>query len=81
MTIIPLPFSLSLTLSLSPSRSTDKGQKLKQLRDLQVFEQEVEDIEDWIADMEKQLASEDFGRDLISVNNLIKSHTVREKIN
>lgn len=50
---------------------------MKQLRDLQVFEQEVEDVEDWIADMEKQLASEDFGRDLISVNNLLKSHTVR----
>lgn len=58
-------------------RSTDKGQKLKQLRELQVFEQEVEDIEDWIADMEKQLGSQDLGRDLISVNNLIKSHNVR----
>ena len=47
------------------------------MRDLQVFEQEVEDVEDWINDMEKQLASQDLGRDLISVNNLLKSHNVR----
>lgn len=58
-------------------RSADKGQKLKEARELQVFEQEVEDIEDWIADMEHQLASEDLGKDLISVNNLLKSYQVR----
>ena len=37
----------------------------------------MEDIEDWISDMEKQMGSQDLGRDLISVNNLIKSHNVR----
>lgn len=42
-----------------------------------MFEQEVEDIEDWITDMKKQLASQDMGRDLISINNLIKAHSVR----
>ena len=37
----------------------------------------MEDIEQWIADMEGQLASEDLGKDLISVNNLIKKHQVK----
>ena len=60
-------------------RSSEKGQKLKEARELQVFEQAVEDIEDWISDMEKQLASQDLGRDLISVNNLLKSHNVSKK--
>lgn len=41
-----------------------------------MFEQEVEDIGEWISDMEKQLASQDLGKDLISVNNLIKDHNV-----
>ncbi len=58
-------------------RSTNKHQKLTQVRELQVFEQEVEDIQEWISDMEKQLASEDLGKDLISVNNLLKEHNVR----
>lgn len=47
------------------------------MREFQTFKQEVEDIENWIEDMEKQLASQDLGRDLISVNKLIKSHNVR----
>ena len=36
----------------------------------------MEDIESWIGEMENQLASDDIGRDLISVNNLIKKHAV-----
>ena len=34
-------------------------------------------MEQWIADMEGQMASEDLGKDLISVNILIKKHAVR----
>ena len=45
-----------------------------------MFEQEVKDIEEWISDMEKQLKSHDLGRDLISVNNLLKSHNVRNEL-
>ena len=30
----------------------------------------------WIAEMETQLSSEDTGRDLISVNSLLKQHEV-----
>ena len=80
ITVDHLPIYLSIHPSIilvDPCRSGDKGQKLKQVRELQVFEQEVEDIEEWISDMEKQLASHDLGKNLISVNNLLKSHNVR----
>ena len=72
--------SIHLSILVNPCRSGDKGQKLKQVRELQVFEQEVKDIEEWISDMEKQLKSHDLGRDLISVNNLLKSHNVRNEL-
>ena len=63
-----------------PLRSSDKGQKLQEAWEQQQFLRAVEDIEDWIGDMESQMASEDLGRDLISVNNLIKKHAVRQSI-
>ena len=65
---------------LNPLRSSDKGQKLQEAWEQQQFLRAVEDIEDWIGDMESQMASEDLGRDLISVNNLIKKHAVRQSI-
>ena len=64
----------------NPLRSSDKGQKLQEAWEQQQFLRAVEDIEDWIGDMESQMASEDLGRDLISVNNLIKKHAVRQSI-
>lgn len=57
-------------------RSADKGRKLQEAWEQQQFLREVEDIESWIGEMENQLASDDIGRDLISVNNLIKKHAV-----
>ena len=57
-------------------RSSDKGQKLQEAWEQQQFLRAVEDIEGWIGDMESQMASEDLGRDLISINNLIKKHAV-----
>lgn len=65
-----------LTLCLFFFRSADKGQKLKEAWEHQQFLHAVDDIESWIADMESQLASEDLGRDLISVNKLLKKHAV-----
>ena len=59
-------------------RTKDRGQKLMETHELQLFIHNVEDIVSWIVDMEGQLASEDHGKDLISVNNLLKKHTVRE---
>ena len=57
-------------------RSVDKGQKLQEAWEHQQFLRAVEDVENWISEMEGQLASEDLGRDLISVNNLLKKHEV-----
>lgn len=61
-------------------RSADKGRKLQEAWEQQQFLREVEDIESWIGEMENQLASDDIGRDLISVNNLIKKHAVRYQL-
>ena len=36
----------------------------------------MEDIESWMDGVEVQLNSEDLGRDLTSVTNLLKRHTV-----
>ena len=64
------------TCSCAPCRSEDKGQKLREAWEAQQFLRAVEDVEVWIAEMETQLSSEDTGRDLISVNSLLKRHEV-----
>ena len=57
-------------------RTYDRGQKLKEASEQQQFLRAVEDVEQWMTDMEGQMASEDLGKDLISVNILIKKHAV-----
>ncbi len=69
--------NLSVEFTAAFCRSEDKGQKLREAWDCQQFLRAVEDVEVWIAEMETQLSSEDIGRDLISVNNLLKRHEVR----
>jgi len=59
-------------------RTKDKGQKLKEVRQQQQFIQAVEDVEQWIREVEIQLSSEDLGKDLTSVNNLLKKHIVSD---
>uniref|UniRef100_A0AAF5PJZ7 Spectrin alpha chain n=2 Tax=Wuchereria bancrofti TaxID=6293 RepID=A0AAF5PJZ7_WUCBA len=49
-----------------------KGAKLKEAGDQQQFNRNIEDIELWLSELEGQLASEDYGKDLISVQNLQK---------
>lgn len=58
------------------TRTRDRGQKLKEASEQQQFLRAVEDMEQWIAEMEGQMSSEDPGKDLISVNILIKKHAV-----
>ena len=60
-------------------RTHDRGQKLKEASEQQQFLRAVEDMEQWMTDMEGQMASEDLGKDLISVNILIKKHAVCDK--
>ena len=54
--------------------STNKGQRLREAIQRQTFEKNVGDLETWIDEMENTLASKDYGKDVKSVNNLIKKH-------
>lgn len=46
--------------------------------DQQSFNRGVEDIEVWLSEVEGQLMSEDYGKDLTSVQNLLKKHALIE---
>lgn len=43
-----------------------------------VFSRTLEDLEAWIEEVEAQLQSEDHGKDLASVANLLKRHSLLE---
>lgn len=54
------------------------GIKLREANQQQQFNRNVEDIELWLYEVEGQLASDDFGKDLTSVQNLQKKHALLE---
>ncbi|XP_072162112.1 spectrin alpha chain [Bemisia tabaci] len=59
--------------------ATDKkGSKLQEASQQQQFNRTVEDIELWLSEIEGQLLSEDYGKDLTSVQNLQKKHALLE---
>ena len=60
------------------STAANKGSKLSEAAEQQQFNRGVEDIELWLTEIEGQLASEDYGRDLTSVQNLMKKHALLE---
>lgn len=60
------------------SSSDKKGCKLQEASQQQQFNRTVEDIELWLSEIEGQLLSEDFGKDLTSVQNLQKKHALLE---
>ncbi|KAK0179706.1 hypothetical protein PV327_005434 [Microctonus hyperodae] len=55
-----------------------KGTKLQEASQQQQFNRTVEDIELWLSEVEGQLMSEDYGKDLTSVQNLQKKHALLE---
>uniref|UniRef100_A0A0K8TCJ0 Spectrin alpha chain n=1 Tax=Lygus hesperus TaxID=30085 RepID=A0A0K8TCJ0_LYGHE len=55
-----------------------KGTKLQEASQQQTFNRTVEDIELWFTEIEGQLHSEDYGKDLTSVQNLLKKHALLE---
>lgn len=57
--------------------SQDKSVKLTQAYQALQFNRQCEDSESWMDDVESQLASEDHGRDITTVNVLLKKHHVR----
>lgn len=52
--------------------TSKKGSKLNEANEEQLFNRNIEDVELWLSELEGQLASEDFGKDLVSVQNLQK---------
>ena len=44
----------------------------------QHFNRGIEDLEIWLGEIEGQLVSEDYGKDLTSVQNLQKKHALME---
>ena len=55
-------------------QSKDKGQKLVEANSQQQYNYNVEDVEFWLSEVELILSSKDLGKDLTSVQNLIKKH-------
>ncbi|XP_026728844.1 spectrin alpha chain isoform X4 [Trichoplusia ni] len=55
-----------------------KGSKLEEAAAQQHYNRAVEDIELWLSEVEGQLLSEDYGKDLTSVQNLQKKHALLE---
>lgn len=60
-------------------QATDKkGSKLQEASQQQQFNRTIEDVELWLSEIEGQLLSEDYGKDLTSVQNLQKKHALLE---
>lgn len=59
-------------------KSTEKNLKLKEASRQQTFNAGVKDIEFWLGLVENQLQNVEYGRDLASVQNLLKKHQLIE---
>ncbi|KAG8554928.1 hypothetical protein GDO81_003933 [Engystomops pustulosus] len=59
-------------------KSAEKSQKLKEANKQQNFNTGIKDFDFWLTEVEALLASEDYGKDLASVNNLLKKHQLLE---
>ena len=59
-------------------KSTEKSLKLKEASKQQTFNAGVKDTEFWLGLIESQLNNNDYGKDLVSVQNLIKKHQLTE---
>ncbi|XP_024085304.1 spectrin alpha chain, non-erythrocytic 1 isoform X3 [Cimex lectularius] len=55
-----------------------KKDRLNEAYQALLFSRTLEELETWIDDIEGQLTSEDHGKDLISIKNLLKRHTLLE---
>lgn len=59
-------------------KSSEKSLKLKEANKQRTFNAAVKDIDFWLGEVESLLKSEDQGKDLASVQNLIKKHQLVE---
>ncbi|CAF1062161.1 unnamed protein product, partial [Didymodactylos carnosus] len=60
------------------NKSSDKSLKLKEASRQQTYNAGVKDVEFWLGEIENQLANEDVGRDLASVQNMLKKQQLLE---
>ena len=56
--------------------SQDKGEKLRQAAQQELFNKALEDAEAKLAEMERMVSSDDLGKDLRGVKNLLGKHKV-----
>ena len=56
------------------SAAEKKNSKLGEASQQQQYNRGIEDLELWLSEIEGQLLSEDYGKDLTSVQNLQKKH-------
>ncbi|XP_023176009.2 spectrin beta chain, non-erythrocytic 1 isoform X1 [Drosophila hydei] len=54
--------------------SNAKKEKLHQAHEALAFNRSVDEFNNWMDDVEMQLSSEDYGKDLATVSNLLKKH-------
>ncbi|XP_055911888.1 spectrin beta chain, non-erythrocytic 5 isoform X2 [Eupeodes corollae] len=54
--------------------SKEKKDKLNQAYDALTFNRSMDEFNNWMDEVESHLSSEDYGKDLSAVNNLIKKH-------
>jgi len=59
-------------------KSSEKSIKLKEASKQQTFNAGVKDIEFWLGLVENQLQNDEYGRDLATVQNLLKKHQLIE---
>ncbi|XP_041352702.1 spectrin beta chain, non-erythrocytic 5-like isoform X2 [Gigantopelta aegis] len=59
--------------------SAEKKDRLQDAYQGQLFNRVVDDLTEWMDDVENQLSSEDHGKDLTSVNSLVKKHQQLEQ--
>ncbi|RUS85999.1 hypothetical protein EGW08_006269 [Elysia chlorotica] len=60
------------------AKSAEKSDKLKEASRQQTYNAGVKDMDFWLGEVEQMLASEDHGKDLASVQNLLKKHQLME---
>uniref|UniRef100_A0A183DQ64 SH3 domain-containing protein n=1 Tax=Gongylonema pulchrum TaxID=637853 RepID=A0A183DQ64_9BILA len=58
--------------------TSEKSYRLKEANKQKSFMAAVKDLEFWLGEVESLLASEDYGKDLASIENLLKKHQLLE---
>ncbi|KAK3092932.1 hypothetical protein FSP39_009051 [Pinctada imbricata] len=70
---------LELSWQALIAASAEKKDRLQDAYQALMFNRVVDDLVGWMEDIESQLMSEDHGKDLYSVNNLLKKHQLLEQ--